>query len=450
MGLAQLAKRRCIVSINSCGYLQSESSRQQRDADQAIQSLAIAKTIPDVWNQLTQAEKDKVTLIMQACLVASHWVHDDGNNFYTGINQLGNTHKSWNPNHIEGGVGMGIAASYYLGGATTANNFLVNFNYDNFMAQVQTAGLTSIHWVFSQTGKTALEAAVRNTFTYNGYGLNQPFYWLKTLADKMYNRTVAPTGASGKGYIVSGASSLPNQGQAGMANEFESVDGPGQRSDIQYVSKGWNNSLINRFTLEHFNGWGTGADRNAVANKYSIGTTDFIYKITNGYHSYSNGGNKGILYASGLHNIMGYFFLKELWDKEYGGGSGGGAPATKYEAENAILTGVSVASSKSGYSGTGYIAHNSFDQTGDNIKFTVNVASAGQYQLKVRYAGDSNKQQYLLVNGVSQPNLVLPNSSSNWATETYGNIQLNAGSNTIEIRKHFGWNYIDYIELTSA
>src|SRR5687768_16796132 len=71
---------------------------------------------------------------------------------------------------------------------------------------------------------------------------------------------------------------------------------------------------------------------------------------------------------------------------------------TKYEAESASLTGVAVATSHSGYTGTGYV--DGFDNSADRITFTVNVASAGAYPLVIRYSGPyGDKTQTLLVNG---------------------------------------------------
>jgi hypothetical protein len=285
--------------------------------NQVIQAFAIAKMIPEIWDELTQLEKDNITIIVEACLIASHWAHDDDNEFNTGINQLGNFGKNWNSNMIEGGIGMGIAATYYLGGAVAANDILLNFNYDDFMARVKNAGLTSIDWVFNQTGKTGLEAATQDNFTYNGYPLDQLFYWLKNRAELMYSKPAASTGADGKGYIQCCSDTLPNHGLMGMAQEFDAVDAGGGRSHIGYVADGWLNSLSNRFTLEHLNGWGTGPDQESVEARYDIGTTDFIYKAVNGYYNHAKGEEQGLKYEKDIDLVMGYFFMKELWEKYY-------------------------------------------------------------------------------------------------------------------------------------
>lgn len=123
---------------------------------------------------------------------------------------------------------------------------------------------------------------------------------------------------------------------------------------------------------------------------------------------------------------------------------------TKYEAESAALTGVSVATSHAGYTGTGYV--DGFDNSADRITFTVNVATAGTYPLVIRYSGPfGEKFQTLLVNGtqVSSCGVQFP-SNANWADKSYGNVTLNAGNNTIAIVSCYGWFQVDYITVGSG
>ncbi len=122
--------------------------------------------------------------------------------------------------------------------------------------------------------------------------------------------------------------------------------------------------------------------------------------------------------------------------------------ATKYEAENANLIGVSVGNSEAGFSGTGHTTANSFDSPSDKIIFTVNVASAGNYPLVIRYKNSSNgeKYQYISINGGNNEYTRFPGSAS-WTDLNYGDVALNAGNNTIEISKSWGWTNIDYIDV---
>ncbi len=123
---------------------------------------------------------------------------------------------------------------------------------------------------------------------------------------------------------------------------------------------------------------------------------------------------------------------------------------TKYEAENAVLTGVSIAKSLPGYSGTGYMDGGSFDNEGDKITFTVNVPAAAAYPLIIRFqntCGACEKAQNISINGGPAAYTVFPGKSASWQDLEVGNVGLNAGNNTITISKSWGWTHIDYIAI---
>ncbi|OAS15117.1 DUF7594 domain-containing protein [Paenibacillus oryzisoli] len=284
----------------------------------AIQALDLASTIPAVWDLLTPEEKDKITLIMQAHLVAAHWGHDDDNNFSTGIDQLGNFNKGWNPNYVEGAIASALATVRYLGGAAKANEFLLSFDYDSFMSKLQAAGLSSIAWTFRQTGKAALEAAVKNEFTFRGHTLDQPFEWMKDRALIMYNKTVKAQLYSNDTLraFVNNPEGLPNVGIIGMAQEFDSVDANGIRSDLDYVTRGWNNSILSLLEAYYYGVATSGSpeDLASIQSRYAIGSTDLIYKAVNGYSGYAKGKSLGIRDAFTADANVGYYWLKELWE----------------------------------------------------------------------------------------------------------------------------------------
>ncbi len=127
-----------------------------------------------------------------------------------------------------------------------------------------------------------------------------------------------------------------------------------------------------------------------------------------------------------------------------------GLAITKYEAENAVLTGVSIASSLPGYSGTGYMDGGTFDVETDKITFTVNVATAASYPLVIRFqntCGACEKAQKISVNGGINTYTTFPGISSSWQDLNVGNVDLKAGNNTITISKSWGWTHIDYIGI---
>ena len=123
---------------------------------------------------------------------------------------------------------------------------------------------------------------------------------------------------------------------------------------------------------------------------------------------------------------------------------------TKYEAENAVLSGVSIAKSISGYSGTGYMDGGTFDVETDKITFTVNVVTAASYPLIIRFqntCGACEKAQNISINGSTPKYTTFPGTGFVWQDLNVGNIDLKAGNNTITISKSWGWTHIDYIGI---
>jgi chitodextrinase len=133
-----------------------------------------------------------------------------------------------------------------------------------------------------------------------------------------------------------------------------------------------------------------------------------------------------------------------------------GGSTTLYEAENATRGGnASVATSYSGYSGSGYVT--GFGTNGTNVSFAVSVSAAGSYNVRVRYnnAAGPSYPASVYVNGSRITTVTLSSNSSRptWQNATVA-LNLNAGSNTIRLQKDFdnnGGAYgIDYIVVSSA
>lgn len=116
---------------------------------------------------------------------------------------------------------------------------------------------------------------------------------------------------------------------------------------------------------------------------------------------------------------------------------------TKYEAEDGTVTGAMFADSASGFSGTGYIV---FEDTG-SITISADVETAGSYPLTLGYRSVfDEKIQELYVNGEFVQNLIFP-QSADFTSIDVNPVDLNAGSNTIEIRKSYGYMDLDYFAL---
>jgi len=104
-----------------------------------------------------------------------------------------------------------------------------------------------------------------------------------------------------------------------------------------------------------------------------------------------------------------------------------------HEMENGVLSGAQVASNNAGYTGTGFVDY--IHSTGDYVELTVNVPTAGSYDLHYRYALSSgNRPLEIKVNGqVVSSSLSFPATGS-WTTWGYTaavSATLNAGNNTV-------------------
>jgi hypothetical protein len=118
---------------------------------------------------------------------------------------------------------------------------------------------------------------------------------------------------------------------------------------------------------------------------------------------------------------------------------------TEAEAENGSLTGVTIASSAPGYSGTGYVT--GFDNTGDKVTVGVLIPEKSFYKLVIRYRSPGGQKfQDLLVNNkpVSSVRFLL---SDTFTYVEAGSYMLEQGINYFTISKDWGWTDIDKLEI---
>ncbi len=121
------------------------------------------------------------------------------------------------------------------------------------------------------------------------------------------------------------------------------------------------------------------------------------------------------------------------------------AQGTKYEAENGTLTGgLSVQTSVTGYSGTGYVEI--FQNEGDAVTVTFSLAQEGWYRLFIGYAGPyGDKKNILGINGNSSE-VSFP-ASATFTEVSFGRIWLREGSNTLSMTESWGWFLLDYFRI---
>jgi mannan endo-1,4-beta-mannosidase len=115
---------------------------------------------------------------------------------------------------------------------------------------------------------------------------------------------------------------------------------------------------------------------------------------------------------------------------------------TSVEAEAGTLTGLTKNNAEAGSSGQ-YVT--GFDQDGDKLSVNVNIPAAGAYQLVIRYRSVSgNKTNDVWANGAFVAAVIFPQVQT-FTDLQAGTILLKANSNTIEIRKSWGYFDVDKI-----
>lgn len=294
-------------------------------------ALAFVKKNPALWCKFSEEEQAKFDLLMRAFAIVGNY----HNNFYNWpkccIYQTYQIGKTWNPNHNDGYVGIMIAAYYYFGGAENVNAFLMQFDYDRYMADFQKAGFTNIVKCWSQAGKTLFEEGGTDAMGGKLVGVRMPFVMAhplyneqeipytpvdlyRAIGDWMYCHRVSDRSVSGVAYIMNGGSS-PLLGQTGMCREFQITDGfpPNvqERSDAVYSYLGWMLHVPIVAAMMVLEDWQPEIMEDTERRMF-VGSEDLIYKLTQGYKAFSKG-NSSIQYASNLYSD-GYLCIKTLWE----------------------------------------------------------------------------------------------------------------------------------------
>ena len=125
-----------------------------------------------------------------------------------------------------------------------------------------------------------------------------------------------------------------------------------------------------------------------------------------------------------------------------------GATKLHLEAEDATLSGATVASERKGFSGSGYVT--GFQKDGDKITWNIPNAQAGIYQAIIRFSAPSGPKGFdLVVNGAKSSG-TLPGPNAAFSSMTSPRFELKAGANTISVEKGWGYYDIDSIDIEPA
>lgn len=119
-------------------------------------------------------------------------------------------------------------------------------------------------------------------------------------------------------------------------------------------------------------------------------------------------------------------------------------PITLDASAGQLLGGVTLATARSGYTGTGYAT--GFTGTQAAVRWTLAHAAPGLYEVRVRFSSPNGQKGYnLVVNGHTASGM-FPATGNLWATTDAGKVNLTAGTNTVAVQK--GWGYYDIASVT--
>ncbi len=280
-------------------------------------AILLAKHTPAVWNQLSADERARADLLMQALAVAAHWCLDDDNNYYVLTDGVTLFHRSWNPNHVEGYVGVIVAASLYFG-ADELNAFFRGFDFDQFAARLEAANFRNILncWTWTPTvrdrmmfggdlavpdnqvlvpGLVTTGRGIRNDFSYDGMTLDETWPLYRSQALRVFNKAVRnEVNVHGEiaGRILgedTGATRSPWDGQTGFIFEFESMDWFGLRTNLAYAFEASMIDLMTATTLKEIGEWRTDAGGRYIERRMAVGMADFMFRAREGFTGWANG-----------------------------------------------------------------------------------------------------------------------------------------------------------------
>jgi hypothetical protein len=307
----------------------------------AAQALLLARRTPDVWTQFSEDERQRADLLMEALAIAGHFCLDDENDYYVLLDGKTHFHRSWNPNHVEGYVGVVVAASLYFG-SDALNAKFKSFDFDAFLARLDAANFQNIRrcWTYHPAirglmmngGSIALGehavlaigvvtsgAGVRNTFTYDGIPLDQPWQLHRSQAVRLFSkavRTRVTIDGDNTSYLLGRASNAqvsPWEGQMGMCHEFESTDWDGLRTSAMYAYEGAMIDLATASTLKVLGEWRANEGGDMVEKRMSVGMADLRFKVREGYRGWSQGKQHFTWWEKDLEPI-GAAYVFGLWE----------------------------------------------------------------------------------------------------------------------------------------
>jgi dextranase len=172
-----------------------------------------------------------------------------------------------------------------------------------------------------------------------------------------------------------------------------------------------------------------------LALKYYLGPDETPTAVRVASPDTSHGASSSLSFTTGTDSTGRYvsFTVPQLtnWDMVYIDRTF--ATPTRYEAEDAVKTSVTVGSDHAGYTGTGFV--DNFATTNSGVSFTVNATTGGSHNLVLRYGnGGSAATRIVAVDGVqvATPTFPAQGTWDSWTTLSVP-VNLTAGLHTVVV-----------------
>lgn len=277
--------------INMPNLMGGLDSRQQSPL---VYAIALLWNDMEVMGKFSDKEISRLVTFMKAGLYSTAYTLSDRDVDGSkrdaqriAVNGDDNCWNGGNTNHSEPNLTIFYSASLVLG-VENVSQLLKNFNFDEFVEELDAQNLVSISKSFKSTEKfgsleakkTLMEAIIHSEeWEYKGVGLNE--YQANPM--KLYHATQSYMWsliAEDGDYI----------GQQGMAQEFRSTDQAGVRESAEYVALGIDPSLLNRILLHCYGYWLLPENKeiaDEIDSWQKAGVSDYYAKVINGYYTMS-------------------------------------------------------------------------------------------------------------------------------------------------------------------
>lgn len=273
-------------------------------------AIAIAAKINRVWSTFSNNDKTKFNLLAEAQLYGNAFPISSSNvSPGKTMDETNYGRSTINPNHRQPKPESMLVAAAFLG-INNAKNLLKNFDYNDFNTRLTNAGFTNIKNAFSKRGGQTIanfEKAIQGPAngewtTFYGAGLSD---YEKIFDEELYkfnlNHPVIKGIGSGDngvtwngskyGVMLGNVNNMPVAlGSTGEFKEFDSVDGNGLRSDVNYVLGSARPCYCAIATLIVYGIWNrSDADVIRIMNRLYHASKSLFYKTDTGYKDYSRG-----------------------------------------------------------------------------------------------------------------------------------------------------------------